>query len=68
MVRINYNQKETKRRPGCFNYFLHIIWFCGGKRSTAKKREMKRNLNYMKKGYRSFLNMVQLFSTSIDRQ
>lgn len=47
MVHINYNQKETKRRAGCFNYFSHIIWFCGGKPDTAKKSKMKRALNYM---------------------
>lgn len=44
MVRINYNQKETKRRAGCFNYFLYIIWFCGGKCGTAKKRRDEKKL------------------------
>lgn len=63
MVRINYNQKETKRRPGCFNYFSLIIWFCGGKPGTAKKRKMKSNLNYMERKCRGFLHMVHLFST-----
>lgn len=44
MVRINYNQKETKRRPWCFNYFSHIIWFCGGKPGPAKKRKDEKQL------------------------
>lgn len=47
MESINYNQKETKRGPGCFNYFSHIIWFCGGKPGCAKKRKIKSNSNYM---------------------
>lgn len=54
MVHINYNQKETERRPRCFNYFSHIIWFCGGKPCTAKKRKMKRDLNYMERKCRGF--------------
>lgn len=54
MVRINYNQKETKRRPGCFNYFSHIIWFCGGKPYAAKKRKMKSDLNYTERKCRGF--------------
>lgn len=67
MVCINYNQKETKRRPGCFNYFSHIIWFCGGKSGTTKKRKMKRNLNYMERKCRGFLHTVHLFSTTADK-
>lgn len=67
MVRINYNQKETKRRPWCFNYFSHIIWFCGGKPGTAKKRKMKSNLNYMERKCRGFLHMVHLFPTTVDK-
>ena len=67
MVRINYNQKETKRRPGCFNYFSHIIWFCGGKPGTAKKRKMKSDLNYMERKCRGFVHTVHLFSTTVDK-
>lgn len=41
MVYINYNQKETKSRPGCFNYFSHIIWFVGTRKALPKKKDKK---------------------------
>lgn len=67
MVYINYNQKETKQRPGCFNYFSHIIWFCGGKKGTTKKRKMKRNSNYMERKCRGCVHTLHPFSTTVDK-
>ena len=56
MVHINYNQKETKRRAAHFNYFSHIIWFCGGKSDIAKKSRMKTKQNYMEGTSGGFLH------------
>lgn len=67
MVCIIYNQKETKQRPRCFNYFLHIIWFCGGKKVLTKKRKMKRNSNYMERKCRGFVHTLHLFPTAVDK-
>lgn len=60
MVRINYNQKETERRPGClFNCLLRIIWFCQGRPGPTKKRKMKKRLKlHGKESAAAFLNTV----------
>lgn len=66
MVYINYNQKETKSRPGCFNYFSHIIWFVGTRKALPKKKD-KKELKLHGKKSAVFVHTVHLFSTTVDK-
>lgn len=63
MVCINYNQKETKRRPGCFNYFSHIIWFLWGQARPyweKKKKDEKLLKLHGKKVQRHFTHGLSI--------
>lgn len=68
MVHINCNQTETKRRPGQFNFFSHIIWFYGARKAQQRgKDEKELKLHGEKKVQRLCTYTLHPFSTAVDR-
>lgn len=66
MVHINYNQTETKRRPGRFNYFSHIIWFYGARKAQQRGEDEKELKLHGKKVPRLYMHTRHPFPTAVD--